>query len=71
MCNEVIVTIAEIWDGVQIKISFGRGFDAKLMQQWEDLVQIVSGLVLSMSRTRWSGNYMVLACIVAVSLCSD
>lgn len=47
MCNEVNVIFAEIWDGAQIKISFGRGFDAKLMQQWEDLVQIVSGPVLS------------------------
>ena len=63
MCKEVNVTIIEIWDGVQIKISFGRSFDAKLMQQQEDLVQIV--------RARWSGNYMVLACIVAVSLCTS
>lgn len=34
VCNEHNKTIADIWDGVELKLSFGRGFNPHLMQLW-------------------------------------
>lgn len=45
--NEQNAAIRDAWDGTQLKITFRRGFSNKMMQQWEDLVQVVSGLILN------------------------
>lgn len=42
--NESHITINEAWDGIYLKLSFGRGFDYKMMQQRNDLLQIVSDI---------------------------
>lgn len=47
ICNEKLATLAEVWDGVTIRLSFRRNFGARLLEQWESLSQILSSLVLS------------------------
>jgi hypothetical protein len=37
-------TIREVWDGVNLKFSFGRTIDNKVMAQWLEVVQIASSI---------------------------
>ena len=45
--NQQNCTIAEVWDGSQLKITFRRCFDHSLLLRWYDLVYIAESLVLS------------------------
>jgi hypothetical protein len=45
--NEQNKTISEVWVDGQIKLSFRRCFNQKLVSLWEELVAIVQGLILS------------------------
>jgi hypothetical protein len=40
-------TIADIWDGTQLKCSFRRCVDRRFYQMWEELVSIAESLVLT------------------------
>ena len=40
VCNEQNRTIAEVWDGVSLKLTFRQTFDEAKMQQWFELVEI-------------------------------
>lgn len=51
----------EIWDGVDIKLTFRRGFDAYLMQLWYELVAIMSHVTLSQGPISWSGSCIAVA----------
>jgi hypothetical protein len=44
--NEQNATIADIWDGSQLKCSFKRCVDRRLFQRWEELVGIAESIVL-------------------------
>jgi len=35
---------AEVWDGINLKISFRRGVSQKLMQLWSDLLSIAESI---------------------------
>jgi hypothetical protein len=37
ICNEQTKTVSDIWDGQELKLSFRRCFNEKLLMQWEDL----------------------------------
>ena len=47
VCNENLATIQQVWDGVNLKLTFRRNFNQKMIQQWLDLEQIASSLHLS------------------------
>jgi hypothetical protein len=47
VCNEQTKTIKEIWDGEELRLSFRRCFDDKLLLQWEELKAIVQHLRLT------------------------
>jgi hypothetical protein len=42
ICNEQNKTIAQIWDGSTLMLTFRRNFSVPLMQQWYELEGIVS-----------------------------
>lgn len=50
ICNEHMATLAEVWDGREIKVSFRRTFGPRLLEQWDDFSQIVSAVVLTTKR---------------------
>ena len=41
------ITIAESWDGEQIRVTFRRCFDQRLLYQWFEILQIAQSLHLS------------------------
>jgi hypothetical protein len=45
--NEKNITIAELWDGVNLKCTFRRCVDLRVMNLWEEVVGIASSLDLS------------------------
>jgi hypothetical protein len=45
--NEQNCSIADVWDGTSLKISFRRCFDHQLMLQWFEIVQIAQSLSLT------------------------
>ena len=47
VCNENLATIQQVWDGVNLKLTFRRNFNQKMIQQWLDLEKIASSLHLS------------------------
>jgi hypothetical protein len=47
ICNEQTKTIKEIWDGNDLRLSFRRCFDDKLLMQWGELKAIVQQLQLT------------------------
>jgi hypothetical protein len=47
LANEQFKTVADLWDGQNLKITFRRCFDHKLMIQWYELVQIVNSIQFS------------------------
>ena len=47
LANEQNVTISDVWDGIQLKITFRGCFDDALMAQWYEIVQIASSLHIS------------------------
>jgi hypothetical protein len=47
LANEQCRTVADLWDGKNLKIAFRRCFDHKLMLQWYELVQIVQCIQFS------------------------
>ena len=47
IANEKNVTIAEIWDGNELKISFRRRVSNRLMLSWLDLVSIAESITFT------------------------
>jgi hypothetical protein len=45
--NEQGKTIREIWDGVNLKLTFRRTVDHETLNQWEEHMQIASNIQLS------------------------
>jgi hypothetical protein len=45
--NEQNRSIAELWDGVNLKCTFQRFVDRRLLSLWEELVGLVSTIELS------------------------
>jgi hypothetical protein len=45
--NEKRATISQVWDGVNLKLTFRRPVSQNLMLQWEDLCSIASSINLS------------------------
>jgi hypothetical protein len=44
LVNEQNVSIAEVWDGVNLKLTFRRCVDHQLMQRWFDLKSIAESI---------------------------
>jgi hypothetical protein len=44
--NEQNKTVAELWDGVNLRCTFRRCVDRKLFQLWEEVVSVASTIVL-------------------------
>jgi hypothetical protein len=47
IANEHNVSIADVWDGVQLNISFRRTVDQVMLIRWYELVGIVESLHLN------------------------
>jgi hypothetical protein len=47
LVNEQKCTIAELWDGTSLKVTFRRCFDRQLMLQWLEILQIAKTLQLT------------------------
>jgi hypothetical protein len=45
--NEQNKSIADLWDGVNLKYTFYRCVDRRLLSLWEELVGLVSTIVLT------------------------
>ena len=45
LCNEQNRTVQQIWDGSQLKLTFRRNFNLRLMQQWYELEAMASSIV--------------------------
>ena len=41
ICHQHCVTLAEVWDNVEIKLTFRRVFTTYMMEQWYCLEQII------------------------------
>lgn len=46
ICNDCNATIAEVWDGHNLMLTFKRSFDQRMMDSWYDLEQVASSIVL-------------------------
>jgi hypothetical protein len=44
LANEQFTTLANLWDGQNLKITFRRCFDHGLMLQWYELIQIAQSI---------------------------
>ena len=42
--NQIGVTLEKIWDGQEVKLTFKRNFDSKMLERWYEL-EIVSSVV--------------------------
>jgi hypothetical protein len=47
VCHQQGVTIRDVWDGVNIKLTFRRVFDNKMMEQWYQIEQIIRSIHFS------------------------
>jgi hypothetical protein len=47
LCNEHNVTLPNIWDGSQLKLTFRRNFNSALMQLWYELEAIANNISFS------------------------
>lgn len=47
ICNQQCATLAEVWDGSEVKLTFRRTFSDKMMESWYELEQIIRGTTLS------------------------
>jgi hypothetical protein len=45
--NEHNKSIAKLWDGVNLRCTFGRCVDMRLLLMWEELVNLISTVDLS------------------------
>jgi hypothetical protein len=44
ICDQVGVSVAEVWDGSEVKRSLRRNFSEARLQKWAELVEIVSSI---------------------------
>jgi hypothetical protein len=42
ICDQVGSTVAEIWDGQEVKLTFRRTFSSRMMERWLELQEVVS-----------------------------
>ena len=47
ICNEQNITLAEAWDGVDLKLTFRRNFSTALMEQWFHMMEVVRSVVFT------------------------
>ena len=47
ICHQHFVSLAEVWDNNEIKLTFRRNFSDIMMEGWLQLVEIVHNIVLS------------------------
>jgi hypothetical protein len=50
LVNEKTQTIFYLWDGVDLKCTFRRGVDERLMIRWQEIIQLASTIVFSMRK---------------------
>ena len=46
LVNEKTIFITDVWDGEQLRVTFRRCFDQKLLQQWFEILQFAQSLHL-------------------------
>jgi hypothetical protein len=44
ICDQVWVSVAEVWDGSEVKLSLRRNFSEARLQKWAGLVEKVSSI---------------------------
>lgn len=44
ICDQVGSTVAEIWDGQEVKLTFRRTFSSRMMERWLELQEVVSSI---------------------------
>jgi hypothetical protein len=44
ICNQVGIPLAQVWDGVEVQLSFMRNFSGPMFHRWLELVEIVSSV---------------------------
>jgi hypothetical protein len=42
ICDQIGVTLADVWDGLEVKLTFRRTFTEPMMSRWHELVSIVT-----------------------------
>jgi hypothetical protein len=47
ICNEKMATISQIWDSVNVKLTFRRNFNTGMMENWFELVEICKSIDFS------------------------
>jgi hypothetical protein len=47
VCNQQGATIKEVWDGSELKLTFGRVFNSKIIEQWYQLEQIAPSVIFT------------------------
>lgn len=47
ICHQQCVTVSDVWDGSNIKLTFRRVFTPAMMEEWYCLEQIIKGTVLT------------------------
>lgn len=45
ICNQVGVTLSDVWDEHEVKLNFRRTFDENMLERWYELVKIVSSVI--------------------------
>jgi hypothetical protein len=47
ICHEQMATISQVWDNVNVKLTFRRNFIAEMMEKWFELEEICKSIVFS------------------------
>lgn len=47
LVNEKSHTVSELWDGADLKCTFRRGVDDRLMLMWQEIIQLASTIVFT------------------------
>ena len=45
ICDQIGVSLASVWDGVEVKLTFRRNFSEDMMERWFELSEIISSVV--------------------------
>jgi hypothetical protein len=64
LVNEQNLSVADAWDGNQLKISFRRCFSHELMLKWHEIVQIGKTIQFTQNLILWCGNLLPMGFIM-------
>jgi hypothetical protein len=44
LCDQTGMSVANVWDGVEVKLTFRRTFSEEMMERWNELTEIISSV---------------------------